>query len=100
MLPVKYLVEFLGTFLFLYMILESSKYNQYQPFVIVIGLLAVILMFGAVSGGHFNPAITAAMWFKGDNSIEPIGYIAAQVLGAVAAFKVHALISGNSNFVY
>jgi hypothetical protein len=40
------------------------------------------------------------MWFKGDNSIEPIGYIAAQVLGAVAAFKVHALISGNSNFVY
>jgi aquaporin Z len=93
MLPVNYLVEFLGTFVFLYIILESSGYQTSQPFVIAIGLLAAILMFGAVSGGHFNPAVTAMMWAKGSPDMEPIGYIVAQIAGGLVAYKAHSMIT-------
>lgn len=47
-------------------------------------LFAIILMFGPVSGAHFNPAVTLADWALGDfprHHIAP--YIAAQVAGAV-----------------
>ncbi len=48
-------------------------------------LFAIILMFGPVSGAHFNPVVTLADWVLGGfprNRIVP--YIAAQVTGAVA----------------
>ena len=93
MLPVNYLVEFLGTFVFLYIILESAGYQTSQPFVIVIGLLAAILMFGGVSGGHFNPAVTTMMWAKGSPDLEPIGYIIAQIAGGLVAYKAHTMIT-------
>jgi aquaporin Z len=99
MLPVNYLVEFIGTFVFLYIILESSNYASYQPFAIVIGLLAAILMFGAISGGHFNPAVTTMLWAKGSPDLEPIGYIAAQVLGGLAAWKAHNYITANAKLI-
>jgi len=89
---VNYLVEFIGTFVFLYIILESSKFGIVQPFVIATGLLAAVLLFGGVSGGHFNPAVTTMMWAKGDSSIEPIGYIIAQIAGGLVAFKAHDMI--------
>jgi aquaporin Z len=96
MLPINYLVEFLGTFVFLYIILESSGYATTQPFVIALGLLAAILMFGAVSGGHFNPAVTCMFWAKGTPGLEPIGYIIAQVAGGLAAYGAHKYITNNA----
>jgi aquaporin Z len=95
MLPVNYLVEFLGTFVFVYIILESFGYQTVQPFVIAVGLLAAIIMFGAVSGGHFNPAVTTVMWAKGAPDVEPIGYILAQMAGALVAYKIHSMISNS-----
>ena len=48
-------------------------------------LFAIILMFGPVSGAHFNPAVTLADWALGDFPRRHIApYIAAQVAGAVA----------------
>lgn len=93
MMSINYLVEFLGTFVFLYIILESAGYGTSQPLVVSVGLLAAILMFGGVSGGHFNPAVTTMMWAKGDTSIEPIGYILAQIAGGLTAYKVHNMIT-------
>ena len=47
-------------------------------------LFAIILMFGPVSGAHFNPAVTVADWALGDFPRRHIApYIAAQVGGAV-----------------
>ncbi len=47
-------------------------------------LFAIILMFGPVSGAHFNPAVTLADWALGDFPRRHIApYIAAQVGGAV-----------------
>ncbi|MBQ0894827.1 aquaporin family protein [Micromonospora sp. U56] len=50
---------------------------------------ALILIFGPVSGAHFNPVISAADWFLGRRAGTGLtgrdlgGYVAAQVAGAV-----------------
>jgi glycerol uptake facilitator-like aquaporin len=47
-------------------------------------LVALILAFGPISGAHFNPAVTLCDASQGGVSWrEAIGYIAAQVVGAV-----------------
>src|SRR5262249_49572129 len=58
------------------------------------GLVLAVLVsaFGAVSGGHFNPAVTFGVWIAG--RIRParaVLYVIAQLIGAVAAgFAVKA----------
>ncbi|MEV7663007.1 MIP/aquaporin family protein [Paenarthrobacter sp. NPDC089316] len=55
----------------------------------VLGLTVLILVFGPVSGAHFNPAVSAADWILGrrhGNGLtlpELAIYVAAQVIGAV-----------------
>jgi glycerol uptake facilitator protein len=97
-----YLAEFIGTaFLILLgdavvanVILKGTKGNGSGWIVITVGwataVLVPALMFGGVSGAHFNPALTIALavvkitpW-----AVVP-GYIATQFLGAmVGAFLV------------
>lgn len=73
--------EFIGTFVFLLVILVVG-----QPIPIVVGLLAAILAFGNLSGGHFNPAVSTMMLAKGDISVaQYVLYVVAQVLGGLAA---------------
>ena len=56
------------------------------PFSFGFGLLAAIFAFGHISGGHFNPAVTVAMVLdKRTTSIDAVGYIVAQIVGALAA---------------
>src|SRR6478609_7139645 len=56
----------------------------------VFGLAVLILMFGPVSGAHFNPVVTAADWLLGRraragiNGVHVVPYITAQTIGAVA----------------
>jgi glycerol uptake facilitator-like aquaporin len=50
-----------------------------------LALVALILAFGPVSGAHLNPAVTVAdAWFGGLPWRRAAGYLAAQVVGAVA----------------
>ena len=49
------------------------------------GLVALILMFGTISGAHFNPVVTLSeAWQKNIPAREVLPYIAVQVLGAFA----------------
>ncbi len=49
------------------------------------GLLAFILMFGAMSGAHFNPVVTLSQaWQKNLPANEVLPYIGAQLAGAFA----------------
>ena len=53
--------------------------------------------FGHISGGHFNPAVTAGLWAGGRfpmNEILP--YWAAQVLGAISGAGLLYLIASSS----
>lgn len=57
------------------------------------GLLALILMFGALSGAHFNPVVTLSeAWQRNMPLREVLPYIAVQVAGAFAGIMAaHAM---------
>jgi aquaporin Z len=78
----KYLVELIGTFIFLSVILITG-----EAIPIGIALAAMIFWGGKISGGAFNPAVTLALYLnKKLNSVQLVGYMVAQFIGAVLAF--------------
>lgn len=80
-----YVAEFIGTTVFLAIILKSGG----DKYVIVAGLLAAILLMGDVSGGHFNPAVSFMQFVRGNlSAADTVGYIIAQLLGAVLAINL------------
>ena len=51
-----------------------------------LALAVLVFAFGAVSGGHFNPAVTLGVWITGRIEATRAGvYVVAQLLGALAA---------------
>jgi aquaporin Z len=94
-----YLAELLGSFLFFTIGYASvpafgaasapTPNLLVVPFSFGLGLLAAIFAFGHVSGGHFNPAVTVAMVLdKRTTPADAVGYIIAQIIGAIAAGAV------------
>ena len=90
----KYAAELLGTFLFMTIgYLSVAAFSAVDvaglvvvPFSFGFGLLAAIFAFGHISGGHYNPAVTVAMVLdKRTTPVDAVGYIIAQVAGAIAA---------------
>lgn len=92
-----YLAELIGTFLLVFFItsvvvlfVATGNQAQFGSDFAVIGLVhafllfGLIVMFGVVSGGHFNPAVTiAAAAIKRINPIDALIYILAQLSGGV-----------------
>jgi len=70
-------------------------------FAFAFGLTVLTMAYavGHISGGHFNPALTAGLWAAGLCSTgNVIPYIFAQVVGAIAAASALYLIaSGKAN---
>ena len=63
------------------------------------GLVALILMFGTISGAHFNPVVTLSEAWQGNlprSEVAP--YIAVQVLGAFAGVAAAHLMFGEPLF--
>jgi len=87
----KLFVEFIGTFIFLSVILVS-KSKEMVLTAIGIGMsLAIAIMFGGrVSGGHFNPAVSFMMYLnKAINEQELLGYILSQCVGGALALNFY-----------
>ena len=94
----KLLAELIGTFTFFligFMAILSTKAFPGGPDLVVIafgfglGLFAAIQIFGGVSGGHFNPAVTvAAVIDKRLDAMTGVGYVASQLIGGIAAAVV------------
>jgi len=110
-----YLAELIGTFLLVFFITSvvtlyvsvggSTSFGSdfaVVGFVQGLTLFAVICMFGAVSGGHFNPAVTLAAWtIKKISTIDGIIYILAQLSGAVlGALLTKALLLDEGRAVH
>lgn len=57
------------------------------------GLYVLIVLFGPLSGAHFNPAVSAVMRLSGERLPAPLlAYAVVQVLGAiVGVFVAHAM---------
>jgi len=84
----KYLVEFLGSVFFLYVIIATGN-------AIAIGAaLAIAIMLGGhISGGHFNSAVTVMMAAAGKIPMsDALPYILAQVAGGLVALELHKRI--------
>jgi aquaporin Z len=93
------LAEALGTFLFFFVGAGSVVLGDYLasnggtgPGLLGVALahglaLAVLVSsLGAVSGGHFNPAVTLAVWIMGKSTpVRAAFYVVAQLVGALAA---------------
>jgi glycerol uptake facilitator-like aquaporin len=63
------------------------------------GLVALILMFGTISGAHFNPVVTLSeAWQKNMPASEVAPYIAVQVAGAFAGVAAAHLMFGDPVF--
>jgi glycerol uptake facilitator-like aquaporin len=53
------LCELFGTALFSYIVVVSGA----NTFVDALGFFALLLIFGGVTGGHFNPTMTIGCYF-------------------------------------
>ncbi|HYD78606.1 MAG TPA: MIP/aquaporin family protein [Paucimonas sp.] len=63
------------------------------------GLAALILMFGTLSGAHFNPAVTLSeAWQKNMPASEVLPYIVMQIGGAFAGVAAAHLMFGEPLF--
>jgi aquaporin Z len=101
--PRKYLAELVGTFVFFaigFTSVQAAAAAGIAPLVVVpfsfgLGLLAAIYAFGHVSGGHFNPAVTVAMVLdRRTTPVDAVGYIVAQVVGAIGAAALVVYLFG------
>ncbi|NJX16845.1 aquaporin Z [Tamlana crocina] len=107
----KLLAEFFGTFWLVFGGCGSAIFAAGYPD-LGIGFIGVALAFGLtvltmayavghISGAHFNPAVSLGLWAGGKfDGKDLLGYILAQLIGAVAAAgALYLIISGKSDFV-
>jgi aquaporin Z len=90
----KYAVEFIGTF-FLVLTITCSVLGGATLAPVAIGavLAAMIFAGGHISGAHFNPAVTTAVWVRGKIETRDVGpYMIAQVAGAALAASAGRVI--------
>src|SRR5262245_39214561 len=95
-----YLTEFIGTlFLVLTIGLVIKGGKTDEPFLLAplaIGsiLMVMVYMGGHISGAHYNPAVSVAVWLRGKmSSADVLPYIIAQLAGAVVeSVLVYAIL--------
>ena len=102
-----YLAELIGSFFLVFfgcgsvVLAEVSQYEFESSFIpLVFGGVVSVMIYsvGHISGAHFNPAVTIAFWsIKRFPLNRVLGYISAQVIGAILASSIHLLIFGNEH---
>ncbi len=95
----KYLVELIGTFLFVLVVgmtVISPGAGNLAPLAIGCILMIMVYAGGHVSGGHYNPAVTLSVWMRGRCAgSDVLPYWGSQILGALAASQVVCFLKGN-----
>ena len=77
----KYITEFIGTF-FLVLIIGITN----NPIAIGIGLSVLVYMGAHVSGAHYNPVVSLAMFIQKEiNRSQLLFYIISQLIASIAA---------------
>jgi aquaporin Z len=92
----KYLVEFIGTFFFVLTVgLCVRGGTPLAPLAIGSVLMVMVFAGGHVSGGHFNPAVTLAVWLRGKcEARDVIPYWLAQFAAAILAALITVSLMG------
>ncbi|HEY2329786.1 MAG TPA: MIP/aquaporin family protein, partial [Verrucomicrobiae bacterium] len=97
----KYLVEFIGTFFLVLtvgMTVIVPGIGSLAPLAIGAALMIMVYAGGHVSGGHYNPAVTLAVWLRGRcAACDVVPYWISQILGGLAASSLALHLKGSPN---
>jgi aquaporin Z len=84
----KYIIEFIGTFFLVFtigMTVKSPGAGEMAPLAIGAVLMVMVYAGGHVSGAHYNPAVTLAVFLRGScPKADVVPYVLAQCLAALA----------------
>ena len=98
--PSALIAELIGTFVLTGAFIALFTSGIEGTIGIAFVLIALVIMFGAISRAHFNPAITIALWANRKiGGVKAILYIIMQVVGAAMAFLVFRAIFAATNGV-
>jgi aquaporin Z len=93
----KYITEFIGTFFLVFTVCVAVlSGSALAPIAIGAVLMTMVYAGGHISGGHYNPAVSLAVFLRGKLAVaDLVAYWVAQVVGAlvaalVARYLVHA----------
>jgi aquaporin Z len=99
----KLLTEFIGTFFLVSTIgytVVAPGAGDMAPLAIGSALMVMIYAGGHVSGAHYNPAVTLAVFLRGRcAAADVVGYWIAQILGGAAAAALVLFMKGNPEVV-
>jgi aquaporin Z len=95
----KLAVEFIGMFMFVFtvgMVTNKAGAGALAPLAIGSVLMVMVFAGGHVSGGHFNPAVSTAVFFRGKMSSDEYGrYVLVQLIAAVLGGLVVRVVGGH-----
>ena len=97
----KLVVEFVGMFLFMFTVgMATNKAGAGALAPLAIGSVLMVMVFagGHVSGGHFNPAVSTAVFLRGRMvANEFAAYLATQFVAAVLAGLLVRYVGGKES---
>ncbi|MGI9533949.1 MAG: MIP/aquaporin family protein [Thermodesulfobacteriota bacterium] len=95
----KYIVEFIGTFFLVFTIgfvVVEPGAGSFAPLAIGSVLMVMIYAGGHISGAHYNPAVTLAVWLRGRCASSDVpGYMIAQFIAGLVAGMLVLFLKGN-----
>ena len=94
----KYVTEFIGTFFLVLTIgctVIPGAAGVIPPIAIGSALMVLVFAGGHISGAHYNPAVTLAVWMRGRcDTKDLVPYWVSQLAGAAAAAGVAGYLVG------
>jgi len=100
--PQKVIAETIGTFMLVLTVgLNVLGSSPAAAFSIAASLTCMICALGDISGGHFNPAVTTALFFSGKSTMDSKDacfYAVAQIGGAIFAGLTYSAAHAGATF--
>jgi len=95
----KYLTEFIGAFFLVLTIgctVLSREPGVVPPLAIGAALMVMVFAGGHISGAHYNPAVTLAVFMRGKLPMaDVVPYMASQIIGAVVGALAVGFLAGS-----
>jgi aquaporin Z len=96
----KFVTELIGTFFLVLTIgttVTAGAPGVIPPLAIGAALMVMVFAGGHISGAHYNPAVTLAVWIRGRLAARDVApYIIFQIIGALLAAAVVAYLKGDA----
>ena len=101
-----FIIEFIGTFFLVLVIgltvvtpagaIAAPAAGALAPLAIGITLMIMVYAGGHLSGGHYNPAVTLAVWMRGKcETANVVPYMISQIAGAAVAALTVGFLKGS-----